>query len=264
MQIDYISDLHLNHYVSFDKNPQKQRRQVQSFIERKFISCNRGDVIVLAGDYSEYNFQTICMIEHFALFYKNVVVVFGNHDHYLISQSQKKKYQECSENRLNEIQNYFLLRDDIHILQNQIKTIDNVTFAGTRLWYQLTSENSLTYYKKYNNDSQFIFSNLKGFEKVWEEYHREDFDFYNSLSSVDVMITHLPPVQPPFSPFPFNECYVSSVNRFKALKWICGHQHLVGTFERENTTFYMNAIGYPKENQEQGIQTFFIGSSEKQ
>lgn len=85
MKIDYVSDLHLSHYVSLKKNPQKQSNQVQAFIEKYFISNSKGQVLVLAGDYSEYNLQTIPMIETFALYYQHVLVVFGNHDHYLTS-----------------------------------------------------------------------------------------------------------------------------------------------------------------------------------
>jgi len=258
MQIDYVSDLHLSHYVSLKKNPQKQSDQVQVFIEKYFISNSKGQVLVLAGDYSEYNLQTITMIETFALYYRHVLVVFGNHDHYLTSQSQRKKYDYCSENRLLEIQNHFSEIANVHILQNQVITIDNVKFAGTRLWYNLTSPKSFEFYKNQSNDSQFIFSCRDNSTSVWKEYHDQDLSFYNSLADIDVMVSHIPPVQPIKSLFPFNECYVSSVNDFKAKRWICGHQHLVGSFEKEGAAFYMNAIGYPWEDNELSIQSFTI------
>lgn len=258
MQVDYVSDLHLSHYIPFHKNPQKQKRQIRSFVENNFVSDIRGHVLVLAGDYSEYNLQTITMIETFGLYYQHVLVVFDNHDHYLTSQSQRKKYDYCSENRLLEIQNHFSEIDNVHILQNQVVTIDRVKFAGSRLWYNLTTAESYEFYKNQSNDSHFIFSCQNNSTFIWKEYHDQDLSFYNSLVDIDVMVSHIPPIQPINSLFPFNECYVSPVNHFKAKRWICGHHHLVDSFKKEDTAFYMNAIGYPSEENARTIQSFVV------
>lgn len=253
--IDFISDLHINHYVQFCSDDDRWKQETEEFIWQNYLVDQKSEVIALAGDYSEFNRQTIWLIDSFAEAYEHVLVVFGNHDHYLVGKQMLDTYAKSSKNRLNEVANHFSDRPNVHILQNETVEICGFTFAGSRLWYDIKTAENLKFYNLRSNDSKYIFPKPS---TIYKKYHEEDMAFYESLEYVDVMITHVPPVIPPTGG-KINELYVTPVKKFKSKHWICGHQHLVENFKIEETVFHMNAAGYSSENKVPRLKTFILG-----
>lgn len=89
MKVSYISDLHLDFHVKYGSNEDKMFKKTREFIE-KLIQSDVGDkeVIVIAGDLSHYNKQSIAALEVFNEHYELVLFVPGNHDYYLVSKTQ--------------------------------------------------------------------------------------------------------------------------------------------------------------------------------
>lgn len=246
MKVDYISDLHINHYVKFIENQHKWEKQTRKWMAELLIQAT-GDVLVLAGDFSEWNVQSLWVLKEAANHYKQVFFVTGNHDRYLISKKQIKKY-ETSKNRINDFIDKSIGINNVTPLQRKVVTYNGYTIAGDGLWYQLTRPEDYAFFHRLSNDSKFIFD--KGSSAgIAEQLYRESLEWYETLDSVpvDLMVSHVPPMHPPFSPYERNACYDCPVPFLVAPKWVCGHQHLCGTFEKMGTTFYMNAYGYPTE-----------------
>ena len=106
-----------------------------------------------------------------------------------------------------------------------------------------------------------------GIEKANGEYlsfiDSDDYlalDFYEKLEDIeiDVFVSHIPPVDPPFSNYPNNACYVAPVPFLVGKHWVCGHQHTKGEFRILDTYFHMNPLGYPMERNELKLKTFRI------
>lgn len=246
MKFYYLSDIHINHHVQFTNHSEKWERATKAFVTECFVAKDsKSSTIILAGDFSEWNVQTKWVFEELSLHYKYVVGVVGNHDLYLLSKKQVGKYKRNSMNRIKELMEMLSGFKNVHLLQNETVTLDGVTIAGTRLWYTLTTPESKAFFSEMSNDSNYIFPNHNEF---YEDYNQEDLVFYNSLSNVDLMVTHVPPIHPKTSPYPYSECYTTKIDELKSTRWVCGHQHVKCQEQVLDTTFYMNPMGYPNES----------------
>ena len=95
MKIDYVSDLHVNHHVPFVKNQLKWEQRTREWV-RKLSQNKEADVLVIAGDFSEFNQQSLWVLETFRESYEFVLFVLGNHDYYILSPTQYKKYGDSN------------------------------------------------------------------------------------------------------------------------------------------------------------------------
>lgn len=123
-------------------------------------------------------------------------------------------------------------------------------FAGHPLWYALATPKELNWYETHSNDSVYVLDN----NTLWEEA----FEWYKSIEgeSVDVFVSHIPPMHPPISFHEYNACYVAPVPFLKGKHWVCEHQHLQGSFEKAGVQFHMNALGYPMEKKKIQLKQF--------
>ena len=247
MKIDYVTDLHVNHWMQFISNQLKWEERTRKWT-RHLIRHGHGEVIVVAGDFSEVNAQTKWVLDELSKHYERVYWTFGNHDLYLLSKKDKKRYSD-SRGRLES------LIEDTKYLENVVPLIKRtdvfkgVTFAGDAMWYLPKSQEDWAFYRGTSNDSRYIELNTAwSVDDVARQLYKESMDWYDTLEgeTVDVFVSHVPPVHPPMSQYPPNACYQSPVQFLASKNWICGHDHQQGTFEKAGTTFYMNSIGYPE------------------
>lgn len=244
MIIDYASDLHMNHWMIWTENQLEWEKRTRA-LTRHLIRDGHGEVLVLAGDFSEWNCQSLWILNEAAKYYERVFFTFGNHDLYLLSKSQQKKYSD-SLGRLEE-----LIKQASHIpnvvpLIKETYTYKGITFAGDAMWYLPTSPEDWSFYRNISNDSDCIKIAGCPADNIPRLLHKESLDWYESLDNqkIDVFVSHVPPVSDPSLPFGPNSCYVTEVPFLAAKHWICGHDHLQSQFEKAGTHFHMNAIGY--------------------
>ena len=106
LKIDYASDIHLGYWVTNTVNIIKLQKRTEEFARKLISTSNNRDVLVLAGDFCEYNLQTEWFIDECSRHYKQVIATFGNHDYYLLSTNQRRKYMN-SINRVQELIEYY-------------------------------------------------------------------------------------------------------------------------------------------------------------
>lgn len=261
--VDYISDVHCGWYAPFTTNQLKWKASTEAYAKSLLPEHSTSKIIVLAGDFSEQNAQTKWFIDTFKDYYDHVLVVFGNHDYYLLSKSQRKRYKNNSYRRINEIKDYYYNDPIVHILDNKVITLEGITFAGSTLWYKPTNQKDQTFYQHISNDSRCISIPLT--EHQAEQYdvlHNRDMEFYNNLDheTIDVFISHVPPVPYEHSRYEYNSCYLNPVDTHQIPHWIAGHNHTVAEFTHDNTAFHYNMVGYPGENLSNKIKTFEVHS----
>lgn len=258
MLVDYVSDLHVNHYVRWDTNQIKWEKRTREWI-RKLIENGNGEVLVLAGDFSEWNIQSLWVLDECSKYYNRIYFTFGNHDLYLISKTQKRKYGD-SLGRLNELIKKAKQIPNVVPLIKNTDVYKGKTFAGDTMWYLPKTQEDWSFYREVSNDSNYIFINGHTIDDIPRRLWKDSMDWYDTIENVevDVFVSHVPPIHLKTSQFEPNGCYMTNVPFINAKHWICGHMHEQGEFKKIGVKFYMNAIGYPSENMEMGVKTFEI------
>lgn len=257
MKISYISDLHLDFHAQFSKNQIKWKQRTEEFVS-KLIDTDEGerDVLVIAGDLSHFNSQSIWALKQFSNHYNRIFITYGNHDMYLVSNSQASKYKHNSKNRVDE-----LLKLSIGVMNvfpmffGSSVEYKDVAFGGCPMWYPLETVEQKMFFNNISNDSKLI----KGFN-IEEGYHTNQRQYKSLLSNnVDIMISHFPVINID-SHFKYNStaCYLTPVKDIQASHWIMGHSHEQQVYEKPYCTFYMNAIGYPSESLNLSIKSFIV------
>lgn len=264
MKVDYISDLHINHHVQFVPNQLKWEKRTKEWA-RNLFETGTHEVLVIAGDFSEWNCQSLWFLEEASLAYEKVFFITGNHDYYLLTKNQLRKYHD-SKARQQELFEQAARIPNVQPLCRDVVNYKGKIIAGDCLWYLPKTTEDWAFFKNVSNDSVYISimeAYTWGFAQKEDEtryLYKEALDWYDTLEGqeIDLMISHVPPVHPPISPFPRNACYDCPVPFLASKQWICGHQHIQGDFEKAGTHFWMNALGYPKEANEFKLKTIEI------
>lgn len=254
IKVDYFSDLHINHWVKKTEDATWERK-TKTFL-RSMKGLGSGDVIIFAGDFSEYNKQTIWILEVLSELYEKVFFVFGNHDYYVIDTQF-----ETSFDRITDIELKIGSLHNVVSLNNKAVMHEGYSFAGSTLWYELKTPYDWNYYKSFSMDSKYIIGKENDYKShVQDLLFIKDKKWYTTMQNtqIDVMVSHLPPINPPFAVHKPNTLFHTDVDYLLAKHWVFGHQHLEGTFEKAGTTFYANDIGYPHEKLKHEIHQFEI------
>lgn len=247
MKIDYISDIHINHWATWHTNQEKFKRKTID-IFNKLIENGNGEILIIGGDFSEWNVQSKWVLETASKQYERVYWTYGNHDMYLLSKNQQSKYGD-SKGRLNELVEITSHLDNVIPLIKTTDTYKGVTFAGDMLWYLPKTQQDWSFFKQVSNDSKYI--SLGGYSKedMVRNLWKESQDWYETLEDkhIDVMVTHVPPVHNPYSIYGVNNLYITHVPFIAAKHWVVGHDHLQANYTKIDTQFYANCIGYAQD-----------------
>lgn len=254
MKIDYFSDIHINHWVKKYEAALWEKKTKTFLRSLKGLGC--GEIVIFAGDFSEYNEQTIWILEVLSELYAQVFFVFGNHDYYLATNQFENSFD-----RIKDIELQIKGLSNVVCLKNKAVHYNGYTFAGSTLWYELKTPYDWNYYNVNSMDSKYIVGKQSVYkDHVQDILHVTDENWYKSMENtqIDVMVSHIPPLNPPFAVYDPNVLFYTEVDYLLAKHWVFGHQHLEGTFEQAGTNFYVNDIGYPQENLTLEIKQFEI------
>jgi len=246
MKIDFVSDLHFNHWMLWTENQIKWEKRTRA-LTNKLIENGNGEVLVIAGDFGEWNCQALWILEEASKSYERVYFTYGNHDLYLLSKNQQRKYSD-SISRVNELIEEASKIENVIPLAKVVDIYKGKVFAGDVMWYLPKTMKDWEFFNNVSNDSNYIkingYTNEDATRKMW----KESMDWYDTLEStnIDVFVSHVPPIHNPLSPFDPNTCYMVDVPFINANNWICGHDHMQRQFNKAGVNFHMNAIGYPQ------------------
>lgn len=286
MKIDFLSDIHLDFWVK-ELNPQspKFKKQMETLINIIYNKALvKGDVLVIAGDIGHSNQQTMYFLIEMKKFYKEIIVTFGNHDMYLLSNSMVSKYKAKSENRLKELKE-ICEGLDIHFLDGNIVNIDGIKFGGTGSWYNLPTSQDIQSWKKVMNDSRRIYNGyaMQSYgmyqsysqpstnwdtQKFWENEKTKLIDI--AEKGCDVFVTHVglnePTVEegmnPKYENDPYNIFYYTSnielLKKSGCKLHIHGHTHQPLDYKKDGVRIICQALGYPSENSYASIKQIEI------
>lgn len=245
MKIKVVSDLHLE----FDTIT---------------INNNGADVLILSGDiclaadfgqghFNELNDRAkryVAFFEHVCKEFKDVIYVFGNHEHY------HGDYATTTD----ILKNAFASCTNLHILDGNSVDIDGILFVGGTLWTDFDGGNPVVmwdaqrmmndYRTVRNGENVFLPSDtIKYHEhmlKVIDEAHQSDYQ------KIVVCGHHAPSYSSISSRYvgdALNSAYASNLERFiedrpKIKLWTHGHVHTTSNYMIQGTHVVCNPRGY--------------------
>ena len=229
MKINYVSDLHL------EFGPME-------------IEPDVGDILVLAGDIDIKG--QVNWINSVAAKFNHVIYVLGNHEFYRgVMNNVYKKIRES-------------LVDNVHLLNDESITIDDVTFHGATLWSDFFNGNPMSYMQcdQAMNDYRLI--------QAGNGKHRFKPQIAHSLHNIskgflqenvkegDVVVTHMAPsflsVHEKFkNNTNINGAYASDLSELildtQPALWFHGHMHNSFDYSIGDTRILCNPRGYVGE-----------------
>lgn len=191
--------------------------------------------------------------------FTNVIYVAGNHEFYQGKFYSGLEYlrEECS------------FYPNVHFLEKNTVTIDDVIFIGATLWTDANKGDPLTMYQLPHmmNDYRIIRNDHSGFRRLSIEdtvkRHHESMDYIemmveNSASDKKIVVVthHSPSYQSIVSKyddqFEMNGGYHSDLSKFildnNIALWVHGHTHEVLDYTLGNTRIVCNPRGYEGES----------------
>lgn len=273
LKIGYVSDTHIDFYINSKED------KVSKYIDR-ILKPQGGDVLVVAGDISHYNSQIKKFLKTMTSFYNHVIFTIGNHDLYLISGGQRKKYKNDSFMRLSELKEWSLNETNIHLLDGNSITIDGITFGGLPNWYDCPHERDIHLWNSVMNDSNLIYEGGKnhyvinlayGYREAKSTFDTQAFrkkqeENFEKLKDIDILVTHIcPNIIPseymgdhtsPRSDMFYMTDDLERVKKTGAKYVIYGHNHTEVEWEDDKIHFLSNSIGYPSEHKGNSIKYF--------
>lgn len=283
-KVAFISDIHIDFYIPAGSNGYKLEKRMNDFIDTH-LDLPHADVLVFAGDNSHYPQQNVMLLKLIAekKIYKKIFITFGNHDMYLISNSQKHDFK-LSWDKVLYAKKLYSEIDTVEFLDGNIVEVDGVKIGGTGMWYDysygikkygFSLDLMHQLWKDSSNDSHLIvgddyanvirdkfeffydnyggrkrssctFNPLKFFEKEKEKMEKIVYD-------VDVFVSHMSPAIPPdlnpehdnpVAGFYFFDGEQYLFNENAPKLWIFGHLHDRYSYKVGNTTLLSNPLGY--------------------
>jgi len=270
MKVDYISDLHLDFWIKELNRSLKLNDLIKRFCSSLQIGQNDSDVLVIAGDLGHYYVQDTAFLKHVKTMYKDVILTFGNHDLYLVSNSIRHKYKSNSFNRLSEMKQ-FCKNEGIHYLHGNVINIDGVTFGGTGMTWDKSYLEKLWGRDVPRHEVVELFNNSMNdcvmIMNVKDDNFDNELTKLQSIDHVDVVVTHYGPIVSPNTPLNYMIDPITTFFYFDGMRelerinpsfWIYGHTHTKSIHTAESTNLLCNPLGYPNENQNNRIESFRI------
>lgn len=269
-KFDLTSDIHVDFWIGVNNSPQKQQKNMHTLIS-KLLPDTPSDTLVIAGDLGHYNHQNKLFIEVLKQFYKNIVLVHGNHDFYMVSASVRKNFSCDSFARLNDMIDLCNKIPDVHYLSGNVVDIDGIKFGGTGMWYDDSYAINDHYFspmeirfmwETYMNDSVLI-SNPNGAGKpngfdryLFVEEQKKLMDNVASIGC-DVYVSHICPTSKFFPPHycrPESTFYQFDGNKYlnqldETKIWCYGHTHETRhDIDSSGCRLLCNPLGYPSNS----------------
>lgn len=235
MKVLVLSDLHIE-FENFD------------------IDCTGVDLVILAGDIHTKDRGFLWALESI----KDIPVVYvlGNHEYY------RKAYPKL----VNDLKQQSL-GANIHVLENDVFTFNDVNFLGCTLWtdFNLFDDPKMTGFECEQRMTDFSkirvsprFSKLRPPDVV--KIHNQSLSWLESelgkrQNEINVVITHHTPcmlsVPEQYKADVVTAAYASNlddfVRKYSPKYWIHGHMHNSSDYMLGNTRVICNPRGYPDE-----------------
>ena len=274
MKFDLISDFHVEFNVAFKRTA--SWREGNPFFYAWHLD-KKSDVLVIPGDISNEVDLTCGVVLEAAEYYKHVIFVDGNHDHY---GGWKDPSRQNYHNNIQAFRNLERAEDNITFLDegNNFVMIDNTMFTGACGWYDYKAvpgvhpRQQRSLWRQHSNDPTCIrFGKKNRPEKLavkQADSLRDRIDLAQDRDEVEeiVVCTHTIPHKgglindPTHKWYQLNGSYMNTEmykvweadKNDKIRAWVFGHTHFQYDYIHRHIRFVTNPRGYRGERRRFG------------
>ena len=245
MQIQYISDLHLEFLLEKD------------IIEIISLMESSSDVIVISGDIGNpYHISYYRFLSEISNKFKKIFIIAGNHEY----------YGNNIEDTIKKIHKIVEIFPNITFLDNSFEDYDGLRWIGSTLWTHVEND------KCPINDIRMI----KSFDiNKYNTLHRESKAFIedilrksdDGLTQCIILTHHLPLYELILEKYRsslYNEWFSGNLKdiiseRNPIIKaWFYGHTHTGSIQKHHDIFFYCNPLGYKEENNKINFEAYIV------
>lgn len=275
---DYISDIHLDMFLPSDMQQNIPEKKFEE--PMKHLGVPRSSILLIAGDLGHYNQQNIEFLQFLRkYYYEHIVLVLGNHDMWLWSGNQKKKWKN-TEARLEDFREKVAAEQGVYLLECSTVTINGMTIAGDSMWYDYSMVKA-----KEEAVAEWAVENLRDMENIippvdlfGAKIRNEKFFRFVAQRNPDVIMTHFVPIPAHLGKYAQRESsgmYGKApdlddlfrpagagfdvrpfVPFIQGKTWVHGHSHMKMESCQYSCTFLTNAYGYYKHEKTNPIATW--------
>lgn len=180
-------------------------------------------------------------LSHVSSEWDNVVAIAGNHEYY-----------GWNGDVIQHVRSLYSAHN-IHFLENEVVTVDNVRIAGAVLWTDFFGDQE--YYHKVVRRGMNDYAVTSLTTRMTYDMHKRSLEFLRTANADVVMTHHAPSVDSVHESYlgsPLNAGYYSVLDDFvkevNPLYWVHGHMHNPSNYKIGNTTVVANPRGYPNED----------------
>ena len=258
----YASDIHLEMYGPHKNLDELKISSLWNFTRSD--DPNEKYYLALSGDIGNpFHTGLKIFFDKITSKYDHIFYVAGNHEFYNVNGAKKSYLQYIEE--INKICNNY---ENIHFLNNEIFTIDDINFIGSTLWSNVPTEHSSEISSRIN-DYKYIYDEdlNKITTTLTNKWNEDNIKFISrSLVSLDgpvIILTHHAPLfnnsqeniicaDPIYdnktTNFAFHNNLLNIIDDSTSIiAWIFGHTHYTNKFKYNDITFATNQFGYSHE-----------------
>lgn len=240
LQVDFISDLHLDFYC---RVREYSSEQIKILIDRfrDNLEYKNDEVLIVGGDIADDNELSVEFLMQVSEIWGNVLVIPGNHDYY--SYKNGNRYEDLMK-ELVEYENIVFLMD-----KQEIFEYNGFKIAGTIMFYNLNDLDEYVKWKSILNDKKHLT------REFINERNSKDVEYYNQvINDVDLFVSHVPIVNLDGEGISWstkNLFLNMDVNPLENVLYVSGHNHRpqnsVDCFSQYHAINV--SYGYPSESE---------------
>jgi predicted phosphohydrolase len=240
MRIQYASDLHLEFYDN------------ETYLDANKIRPS-SEILILAGDILLLKFVE----EHESFFdyisnnFKETYWIPGNHEYYHSDINLLQEYKKKS------------IRTNIHLVNNEVISINNVNLIFSTLWSHISPLNEVFIKTCLSDFSHITIDNKPFLPEHFNAIHTSCLEFIETTLKMfegqrNVIFTHHAPTYlnypEIYSKSRLNEAFATELKHiilnYQPEAWIYGHTHVnVPEFKIGKTRLVTNQLGYIETNE---------------
>lgn len=265
MKTYFVSDLHLDHYVTRHLDFGKMCTQFDQCFPKMFYPAER---LCIAGDIANDPYIYVDFVKYIATKYSEVVIVFGNHDldarikNVMVLRWMNTPYFDTTNAKLEFIRSRIRDIPNVHLLEGTVHGGIGGTMGMCDFDYMFnqhaTREYNIRHWRSWYDNNVWIYMGNDPLAILADEQAKIETAIASGCS---VMMTHFVPTQCGVAPM-YKEDSCTPFFMFDADKyfvnmpagsiWHCGHTHDAWKTEYEDSVgkkhlILCNPYGYPNE-----------------